>query len=217
VVAKPDCVCVVESYLVIWYMIASLSDVWDGNSRVVCDCKNYFVCIIANTYGNSMIAKKRPEPVCGCNYFACVIATRSYLWLQHDWVCVVESYLVIWLFMIASLISLWLQTEGSFLWLQTIFVCVIATRSYLWLHHDWVCVGKSYWLFMIASLGSVWLQNNRVVCDWKNYFMCVIAKTIGYFMIAKKKNWTSLWLQLFCVCDCNQKLFVVASWLSLCG
>jgi hypothetical protein len=28
VVGKPDCVYVVESYLVIWYMIASLSSVW---------------------------------------------------------------------------------------------------------------------------------------------------------------------------------------------
>jgi hypothetical protein len=46
--------------------------------------KNYFLCVIANKDGNFMIAEKRPEPVCGCNNFAFVIATRSYLWLQHD-------------------------------------------------------------------------------------------------------------------------------------
>jgi hypothetical protein len=60
----------------------------------------------------------------------CVIATQSYLWLQHDCVCVVKAT---WLF--------------SYLWLQAwivcdcnYFVCVFATRSYLWLQHDCVCV-----------------------------------------------------------------------------
>jgi hypothetical protein len=46
--------------------------------------KNYFVCVIANAAGYFMVAKKKLEPVCDCNYFACVIATRSYLWLHHD-------------------------------------------------------------------------------------------------------------------------------------
>jgi isoprenylcysteine carboxyl methyltransferase (ICMT) family protein YpbQ len=57
VVAKPDCVYVVESYLVIWYMIASLGSVWLQNSRVVCDCKIFFVCVIANTASYFMTAK----------------------------------------------------------------------------------------------------------------------------------------------------------------
>jgi hypothetical protein len=58
VVAKPDCICVVESYLIIWYMIASLGSVWLQNRRVVCDCKNFFVRVIPNTAGYFMTAKK---------------------------------------------------------------------------------------------------------------------------------------------------------------
>jgi hypothetical protein len=54
-------------------------------------------------------------------------------------------------------------------------------------------------------------KNSRFVCDCKNYFVCVIGKTAGYFMIAKKRRTEQcVWLQLFCVCDCNQKLSVVA-------
>jgi hypothetical protein len=50
-----------------------------------------------------MIAKKRTEPVCDCNYFAWVIATRNLsVVAKPDCVCVVESYLIIW-YMIASL------------------------------------------------------------------------------------------------------------------
>jgi hypothetical protein len=45
-----------------------------------------------------------------------------------------------------------------------------------------------------------------------NYFVCVIAKTAGYFYNCKK-SLNSVCLQLFCVRDCNQKLFVVAPWL----
>jgi hypothetical protein len=56
---------------------------------------------------------------------------------------------------------------------------------------------------MIASLGSVWLQK---------LFFCVFAKTAGLFLWLQKekKNWTSVWLQLFGVRDCNQELCVVA-------
>jgi hypothetical protein len=58
---------------------------------VVCDCKTAgsfviakpILCVTLQTHMVIfMIAKKRTEPVCDCNYFACVIATRSYLWLQ---------------------------------------------------------------------------------------------------------------------------------------
>jgi hypothetical protein len=55
---------------------------------------------------------------------------------------------------------------------------------------------------MIANLGSVWLQKLK----------CVIAKTAGLFLWLQKekKNWTSVWLQLVGVRDCNQELCVVA-------
>jgi hypothetical protein len=46
---------------------------------------------------------KKARTVCVCNYFACVIATRNYLWLHHGWSLCGWSCLVIWLFMIASL------------------------------------------------------------------------------------------------------------------
>jgi hypothetical protein len=50
--------------------------------------------------------KKENEPVCDCNYLACVIATRKNVRLQKkepDFVCVVEKRnLVVWN-MIASL------------------------------------------------------------------------------------------------------------------
>jgi hypothetical protein len=42
---------------------------------------------------------------------------------KPDCVCVVKSYLVIWLFMIASLNSVWLQQHGR-LWLQKTILCV---------------------------------------------------------------------------------------------
>jgi hypothetical protein len=74
---------------------------------------------------------------------------------------------------------------------------------------------------MIASLSSVWLQNNRVVCDWKNYFMCVIAKTVGYFMIAKKElnqfviaTILRVWLQPEVICGC---IMTESVWLKLLG
>jgi hypothetical protein len=38
--------------------------------------------------------KRKTEPVCDCNYLACVIATMSYVWLQKkkpDFVCVVAN------------------------------------------------------------------------------------------------------------------------------
>jgi hypothetical protein len=140
VVANPDCVCVVEIYLVIWYMIASLCSVWLQ--------KLFFVC--------------------HCNYFTCVIATRSYLWLQN------------------LTVSVWL---------------------------------KSTWLF------GIWLQA-YVVCDCKTTGSFVIAKHIlcvslqtqmVVFMITRKKeNWASVWLQLFCVRDCNKKLSVVANFDCIC-
>jgi hypothetical protein len=130
------------------------------------DCKNYFVCVIAKTVGYFMIAKKNNWTVCVCNYFACVIATRSYLWLQNLTVSVwLKSYLVIW-YMIASLSSVWLQQQGR-LWLQ-------------------------------------------------NAILCVIANTASYFMIAKK-GLNQCVVATMLRCDCNQKIFVVATWLSLCG
>jgi hypothetical protein len=137
------------------------------------------VCVIAKTAGYFMIAKKKNWTLCVCNYFTCVIATRSYLWLQNLTVSVwLKSYLVIW-YMIASLSSVWLQQQGRLwlqktilcvslqtlmviLWLQkrpepvcgcNYFACVIATRSYLQLQHDWVCVVTTAWLF-----GYLWLQ-----------------------------------------------------------
>jgi hypothetical protein len=44
----------------------------------------------------------------------------------------------------------------------------------------------------------------------KTIFCVSLQKLLVIIMIAEKKNWTSVCLQLFCVRDCNQKLSVVA-------
>jgi hypothetical protein len=64
----------------------------------VCDIKScWFISVTAKK-------KKKTEPVCDYNYLACVIATRSCVWLQENLTLSVwlQSYLVIWN-MIASL------------------------------------------------------------------------------------------------------------------
>jgi hypothetical protein len=55
----------------------------------VCDCKNcWFISVTVK-------GQKETEPVCDCNYLACVIATRSYVWFakkrKPDFDCVVEK------------------------------------------------------------------------------------------------------------------------------
>jgi hypothetical protein len=161
--------------------------VCDCNSWVVCDRKKTIFCVSLQTQMIILWLQKKAWTsvwlqlfcACDCNQKLFVVATSLSL-------CG-KSYLVIWLFMIISLSSVWLQTADSFcdcklflcvslqtvlviLWLQknlepvcdcNYFACVIATRSYLWLHHDWVCVVKATWLF-----GYLWLQA-WVVCDCK--------------------------------------------------
>jgi hypothetical protein len=169
--------------------------------------------------------------VSDCNQELCVVAKINLtlsVWL--------ESYLVVWN-MIASLGSKWLQKtkvchckicwfisvtakqkkkNWTNVWLQLFDVidcnqelCAVAKRNLtlsVWL--------KSYLVVwnMIASLGSKWLQKTKV-CDCKiSWFIYVTAKK-------KKKNWTSVWLQLFGVRDCNQELCVLQreTWLCLCA
>jgi hypothetical protein len=95
--------------------------------------------------------------------------------------------------MIASLNSVWLQQQvrcdckkACTMCVYKYFVCVIA--KHCWLFYDW----KKTWAVSVC-----------------NYFVCVIANNTSNFMIAKK-SLNSVCLQLFCVCDCNQKLCVVA-------
>jgi hypothetical protein len=67
----------------------------------VCDCKN--CCFISVTAKK----EKRTEPLCDCNYLACLIATSIYVWLQKENLTLsvwLKRYLVIWN-MIASLDS----------------------------------------------------------------------------------------------------------------
>jgi hypothetical protein len=127
---------------------------------VVSDCKK-LKCVIAKTAGLFLwLQKKRKrktEPVCDCNYLACVIATRNYVWLPKKRnltlpVCL-QSYLVVW--------------------------------------------------NMIASLCSKWLQKTKV-------FNCKICWFISVTAKKKKKNWTSVRLQLFGVRDCKPGVMCVA-------
>jgi hypothetical protein len=100
---------------------------------------------------------------------------------------------------------LWLQKKEknnwSSVWLQLICVsycnkelCAFAKKK----KPDFVCVvekGNLVVWNMIASLGSKWLQKPKV-CHCKIcWFVSVTAK--------KKNNWSSVWLQLICVSDCN--------------
>jgi hypothetical protein len=190
-------------------MIASLSSVWmQQQSR--CDYKKNhaqcfcfattFVCVIANTDDNFVIAKKRPEPLCDCNYFACVIATWSYLCGQ--------SYLVIWLFMIASLNDVCLQLFYVRDYKQKLSVVA-----------PWLSLcGWSYlviWLFMIASLSSVLLQQQGH-CDFKNYFVCHCKHYLLFYDCKKRPEQCVFatilraWLQPEVICGCK-------TWLCLCG
>jgi hypothetical protein len=163
----------------------------------------------------------QPVVMCGC--------TKR----NPDFVCVVEKLLG-WKpncsGLIAILGSAWLQKNGE---------CLIAKSAglFLWLQKkkkkNWTSVrlqqfgvrdcnqGKcavakknltlSVWLKkwnlvvwnMIASLGSKWLQKLKV-CHCKNcWFISVTAKK-------EKRNWASVWLQLFSVRDCNQEKCAVA-------
>jgi hypothetical protein len=133
----------------------------------------------------------------------CVFATRSYLWLQHDYVCVVKTTWLFWLFMIASMNSVWLQQQVHcdckkpwIVCLCNYFVCVIANivMVILWLQKkDWtVCVCN----YVVCA----WLQPEAIYgC---NMTVCVVKTTwlFGY-----------LWLQAWVVCDCNSRFVVIAN------
>jgi hypothetical protein len=196
---------------------------------VVCDCKTK-VCDCKNCWFISVTAKKkkRTEPVCDCNYLTCVIATRSYVWLQKNLTLSVwlKSYWVIWN-MIASLGSVWLQklkcviakTAGLFLWLQKkkeLNQCVIATVWRAWLQPGVMCGCKKTWLCLCGWkatwLFGIWLQA-WVVCDCKNYLKRVIAKIAGLFLCLQKRkkelnqcvittSWRA-WLQPGVMCGCK--------------
>jgi hypothetical protein len=142
---------------------------------VVSDCKK-LKCVIAKTAGLFLwLQKKRKrktEPVCDCNYLACVIATRNYVRLQkkETWLCLCDCKAT-WLF------GIWLQT-----WVVSDckkLKCMIA---------------KSAGLFL-------WLQKRKrkteQVCDC-NYLTCVIA---NQELCVFQKNLTlSLCLQRYLVC-----------------
>jgi hypothetical protein len=160
---------------------------------VVSDCKK-LKCVIAKTDGLFLwLQKKRKrktEPVCDCNYLACLIATRDYVRLQKK-----NLTLSAWLKKETWLFGIWLQawvvgdckklkcviakTAGLFLWLQkkrkrktesvcdcNYLACVIATRDYVRLQKKRnltlsVCL-QSYLVVwnMIANLGSKVIAKN---------------------------------------------------------
>jgi hypothetical protein len=137
---------------------------WKKSMHNVLFC-NYFMCVIANTDGNFMIAKK----------------SLNSMWLQLFCVCGWNMT-----------VSVWLKLLGYFgyLWLEAWIVCDCNSR--------FVVIAKRNW----------------TVCLY-NYFVCHYIHSHDNFVIAKK-DWT-VCLELFCVCDCNPNLFVVATWLCLCG
>jgi hypothetical protein len=86
---KPDFVCVLARLLGCLEYDCKPGCKWLQKTKV-CHCKNcWFIFVTAKK------RKRKTEPVCDCNYLACVIATRSYVcckW-KHDFVCVLEKLL----------------------------------------------------------------------------------------------------------------------------
>jgi hypothetical protein len=67
---------------------------------------------------------------------------------------------------------------------------------------------------VIATTEKTVTTKRKACTVFANYFVCVITKKMQviWYKIAKKSS-NSVCLQLFCVRDCNQKLFVVAPWM----
>jgi hypothetical protein len=89
-----DWVCVVKATWLFGYLWFQAWVVCDCNSRVVVIAKT-ILCVSLQTLLVILWLQKKAWTVCVCNYFVCVIATISYLWSQHDCVCVVKAT---WLF-----------------------------------------------------------------------------------------------------------------------
>jgi hypothetical protein len=153
-------------------VIATECSLWLQNKSMYNVFANYFVyVIVSNTTGYFVIAKKT-WTVCDCNYFVCAFATGSYLWLQHDCVCVVKAACLFWLFMIARLSSVWLQQQircdCKKTWticLCNYFVCVVANTVMLilWLQKkDWTVCVYNYFLCVSATRSYLWLQHDCV-------------------------------------------------------
>jgi hypothetical protein len=109
---------------------------------------------------------------------------------------------------------LWLQNEKknwASVWLQLFGVCDCNQELSVVANPDYVCVVVIYLViwYMVVSLGSVWMQKT---------IFCVTAKLLVISVTAKrKKELNHVWLQLFCVRDCNQELCGCKPWLCLCG
>jgi hypothetical protein len=91
--------------------------------------------------------------------------------------------------------------------IATIWRALLQTRSYVCCKKTWLCICacKRYLVVwnMIASLDSVSLQKTKV-------FDCKICWFISVTAKKKKKNWTSVRLQLFGVRDCKPGVMCVA-------
>jgi hypothetical protein len=143
---KPTMVCVCNYFCVSlqtagYFMIASLNSVW----------LQLFKCVIAATRCGCNLTVwlqkmvhcdlKKAWTVCVCNYLLCVIATRRYVWLQPDCVCMVKTtWLFYYLWQQKSLNSVLLQQQDRSdckkslhsVCLQ-LFLCFIANY---WLFYD---------------------------------------------------------------------------------
>jgi hypothetical protein len=174
------------------------------------------------------------------HYFACVLATRSYVWLQNLTVFVwLKSYFVIW-YMIASLGSVWLQkkTVGSFVIAKPILCVTLQTQMVIFYGLKKNKNGTSVWLqlFCVRDFNKklsvvanfdcicvveiylvIWYMIASLCSVWlrKQQDFCDCKKL---FCVCHCKHYwlfydCKKWLNrcvLFCVRDCNQKLSVVA-------
>jgi hypothetical protein len=163
-------------------VIATAGSLWLQKTLNSVSLQLFCVCHCKHSHGNFVIAKKRLNSVCLQLCCVCVIATRSYLCLQHDCVYVVKA---IWLF--------------GYLWLQAWVVCdcncrfvVIANKSMHSVFENYfVCDCKHCWLFYdckkkpeqcaFATILRVWLQP-EVICAC-NMTVSMWLKLFGYLVI----------------------------------
>jgi hypothetical protein len=163
-----------------WHIIARLSSVWlqKQHDRLwlqklffVCDCKNCWLFLWLQK-------EKKNWTSVWLHYFACVLASRSHVWLQNltvsEWL---KSYLFIW-YMITSLGSVWLQNSRVISDCKTIF-CVWLQKLLVYFC-NWK-EKKELNQCVIATIWRVWLQPG-VICGCKTWLCLCGCNLLGYLV-----------------------------------
>jgi hypothetical protein len=98
--------------------------------------------------------------VCDCNYFACMIATRNYLWLQ------------------TLTVPVWLKSTWLFgIWLRKLFFVCDCKNCWLFL---WL--QKKELNQCVIALFCVRAYNQELCVVAKSDCVCVVEKLLGYLV-----------------------------------